>query len=182
MEIFDSTPKPNHWTDAQERAYQGILAGPKYELADPAPERVERPAAPAGWYAHPSMVNTKRYWDGQGWTDHITPVGALPQSAPQRPRESQQQAQLVTVALLAASVVGAIMALQSASLLTGTGTQWTGAAIAIAAGIASYVLRKSIPGWLRAVCVVAAVLALANVIYLEQQLEEKRSDLHEIFN
>ena len=128
------------------------------------------------------MASTQRYWDGQVWTDHIAPVGALPQASPKRPRESQQQPQLIVVALLAASVVGAIMAMQGASLLTGTGTQWTGAAIAIAAGIASYVLRKSIPGWLRVICVVAALLALVNVIYLEQQLDEKRQDLSEIFN
>lgn len=128
------------------------------------------------------MASTQRYWDGQEWTDHIAPVSALPRAGLQRSDESQQQSQLVTVALLAASVIGVIMALQGASLLTGTGTQWTGAAIAIAAGIASYVLRKSIPGWLRAVCVVAALLALGNVVYLEQQLDEKRQDLSEIFN
>src|SRR5690349_5833156 len=103
---------------------------------------------PAGWYQDPAMADTLRYWDGQTWTDHIAPKGA----SPERPGLSGQQNQLATVALMAASVIGAIMAMQSASLLTGTGTQWTGAAIAIAAGIASYVLRKSIPAWLRAIC------------------------------
>lgn len=131
-----------------------------------------------GWYRHPSMADTQRYWDGQGWTDHIAPIGA----SPERPGAPTQPNQLVTVSLLAASVIGVIMAMQSASLLTGTGTQWTGAAIAIAAGIASYVLRRSVPGWLRAICVVAAIFALINVVYLEQQLEERRDDLSEIFN
>lgn len=28
----------------------------------------------AGWYSHPSMADTKRYWDGTRWTDHIAPV------------------------------------------------------------------------------------------------------------
>lgn len=28
---------------------------------------------PAGWYAHPEMAGTQRYWDGQRWTDHIAP-------------------------------------------------------------------------------------------------------------
>jgi hypothetical protein len=26
---------------------------------------------PAGWYPHPSMADTRRYWDGTFWTDHI---------------------------------------------------------------------------------------------------------------
>jgi uncharacterized protein DUF2510 len=37
----------------------------------------EKPKAPPGWYAHPSMANTQRYWDGTKWTDHIAP--GLPQ-------------------------------------------------------------------------------------------------------
>jgi hypothetical protein len=123
------------------------------------------------------MADTQRYWDGQGWTNHIAPMTAQPQSATQGPSKPQPQSQLVIVALLAASIIGAIMALQGASLWTGTGSQCTGAAISLAAGIAAYVLRKSIPGWLRGVCVVAAVIALVNVIYLEQQLEDKRQDM-----
>lgn len=26
--------------------------------------------APAGWYDDPKLVNTRRYWDGQKWTEH----------------------------------------------------------------------------------------------------------------
>jgi len=33
--------------------------------------------APAGWYAHPTMAGTQRYWDGERWTDNIAP-GAPP--------------------------------------------------------------------------------------------------------
>jgi hypothetical protein len=29
---------------------------------------------PAGWYPHPSMAGTQRYWDGSKWTDHTAPV------------------------------------------------------------------------------------------------------------
>lgn len=25
---------------------------------------------PAGWYADPEMVDTRRYWDGEAWTEH----------------------------------------------------------------------------------------------------------------
>jgi hypothetical protein len=37
-----------------------------------------KPKAPAGWYKHPSMVNTQRYWDGQAWTDHVAPGDPTP--------------------------------------------------------------------------------------------------------
>ena len=30
--------------------------------------------APAGWYPHPSMADTRRYWDGTKWTDNIAPA------------------------------------------------------------------------------------------------------------
>lgn len=36
-------------------------------------EPAEKPKAPAGWYPHPSMAATRRYWDGAKWTDHIAP-------------------------------------------------------------------------------------------------------------
>jgi hypothetical protein len=36
-------------------------------------------SAPAGWYPHPSMAGTQRYWDGGKWTDHIAP--GLPQQS-----------------------------------------------------------------------------------------------------
>ena len=31
------------------------------------------PRAPAGWYPHPSMAATRRYWDGAQWTEHVVP-------------------------------------------------------------------------------------------------------------
>ncbi len=33
----------------------------------------------AGWYPHPSMANTRRYWDGERWTDHIAPAPVVQQ-------------------------------------------------------------------------------------------------------
>jgi hypothetical protein len=32
-----------------------------------------RKKPPAGWYPHPSMIDTRRYWDGDAWTDNIAP-------------------------------------------------------------------------------------------------------------
>lgn len=36
----------------------------------PEPERREPPAA--GWYPDPRMADTRRYWDGAGWTEHVS--------------------------------------------------------------------------------------------------------------
>lgn len=46
-------------------------------------EPIQRPAAPPGWYPHPSMAGTQRYWDGARWTDHVAPMAptAPPQPA-----------------------------------------------------------------------------------------------------
>lgn len=30
----------------------------------------EKKKAPAGWYKDPKLVNTRRYWDGEKWTEH----------------------------------------------------------------------------------------------------------------
>lgn len=134
------------------------------------------PQAAPGWYPHPEMIDTQRYWDGGAWTDHIAPIGS--KSARGEGGTSGSQAYVVLV--LAGAAIGLIMAMQSASLLTGTSTQWTGVAIAVAAGIVSRVVRGSIPKWVRVVAVLAALVAFANVLYLENQLDERRQEIQQI--
>lgn len=128
-----------------------------------------------GWYPHPEMTDTQRYSDGNAWTDHIAPMTAR---LPGKVTTSTSQGYVVLV--LAGTTIGLVMAMQSASLLTGTGTQWTGVAIAVAAGIASRIVRESIPKWVRVVAVLAALVAFANVLYLENQLDEKRQEIQQI--
>ena len=99
------------------------------------------------------MAGTQRYWDGANWSDHIAPM------APKAPKAGQQS-QLV-----------------SASLITGTGTLWTGVAIACGASIATWVLRKTVPTWVRVVAVLAAVVGIVNVVSVENQLDEKRQEI-----
>lgn len=36
--------------------------------------RGETSKALPGWYAHPTMAHTSRYWDGEAWTDHLSPA------------------------------------------------------------------------------------------------------------
>ena len=120
------------------------------------------------------MAATQRYWDGDTWTDNTAP---MPAAEPQSIRN--QLPQLLVAAVLAGAVIGLIMAMQSASLLTGTGTIWTGAAIASGAAIVTWVV-KGLPSWVRVVCVIAAALAIINAVYVESQLEDKRQEINDI--
>lgn len=75
MDSTDPSRKPGHWTDAQERAYQQLVANQDAQsVAATAPPV----STPAGWYPDPSMVNTERYWDGHRWTGQVAPSGTLP--------------------------------------------------------------------------------------------------------
>ena len=51
----------------------GAAPGPGPEAAaEDVPVREPRPAGPPpGWYADPSGADTRRYWDGQRWTEHV---------------------------------------------------------------------------------------------------------------
>jgi hypothetical protein len=64
-------------TDGDDAARQQAMAdylARQQEKAAPA-----APSAPApGWYPHPSMASTQRYWDGARWTDHIAPASSAP--------------------------------------------------------------------------------------------------------
>lgn len=82
--------------------------------------------------------------------------------------------------LLVGSAIGLIMALQSASLLTGTGLQWTGFALTAGACVAAIVLKPQ--AWVTWVASGCAALALVSVVYLEVQMEEKRQEIGQIFN
>jgi Protein of unknown function (DUF2510) len=46
-------------------------------MVDEAPSGEAR-THPAGWYPHPSMVGTLRYWDGNAWTVQVAPAAAPP--------------------------------------------------------------------------------------------------------
>jgi uncharacterized membrane protein YhaH (DUF805 family) len=41
-------------------------------------DQISRPKARPGWYPHPRMADTQRYWDGERWTSHIAPMAPKP--------------------------------------------------------------------------------------------------------
>lgn len=84
-------------------------------------------------------------------------------------------------------IIGVVMANASVSLISGTGTNWTGAAIALIAGIAAtlaQVLTKA-PLWATlvsgAVGLLLAVVAVGSVVYLEVQLDDRRQEISDLF-
>ena len=87
----------------RERAMEEYLAQQDAEndrqagVTPPSPPAKTEPAIPAGWYAHPTMADTQRYWDGHAWTDHIAP-GAPPWQRTQE--ENRRLDGLMTAALL----------------------------------------------------------------------------------
>lgn len=63
-----------------------------------------RGKAAAGWYPHPSMAQTRRYWDGNAWTDKIAPAepARRPDSGPSTSKIAGGVALGVIAAALAA--------------------------------------------------------------------------------
>lgn len=130
-------------------------------------------APPEGWY--PSDEHLERFWDGQAWTGQTrprVPATAVVNSEPAPAAAGSTQ--LVTALIVAAAVVGFIMAIQGASLLTGTGNLWTGVAIAVAATVVAFITKSKT--WVKVLVVLAALAALANTISVEIQLDDLRSE------
>lgn len=67
----------------------------------------QRPAP--GWYPHPSMAQTQRYWDGEQWSDQVAPA---PAPAPQ-PTSTLKIARGAAIGLLA--VIAALWLVTSAA-------------------------------------------------------------------
>ena len=128
---------------------------------------------PPGWYPDPHMADTKRYWDGTRWSDHIAPV--------ETDAAGKQNSRLIGAGLVVATVIGLVMAGQSASLLSGTGLQWTGAVLAVGAAVVSVVMRRTVSTGVIVATIILAVLAVISVIYLEVELEQKRQELGNLF-
>jgi len=131
-----------------------------------------------GWYADPTGQAPLRWWDGSSWTAHISaPVqgqAPVPQSEPNTKL-------LIAILAWALVLVGTGLALfTNVSLLTGTGTVWTGVALAIVGAVVAFVGRASAATKVIAVILVAA--AVASGVYDEIQLQHKRDQLNSIIN
>lgn len=132
-------------------------------------------STPPGWYQAPlDPPGTLRWWDGRGWGPPAPP--------PHPPSGSGVSPRVLGFAIVAVTAVGAALAdFTSVSLLSGTGTVWTGAVIAVLGAIASFVVPKT-PRWAVITSVVLAMTAVATAIYDEVQLHNRRQELNGILN
>lgn len=136
----------------------------------------------AGWYPVDDL--TERYWDGASWSEQTRPrvetPAVPPTSTPAEPADVKTAGSpaLLKAGVLAGALIGLVMSMQTASLLTGTGTLWTGAAIAVGATVVAFAMK--VEKWVKVVAVLAMVVAVANVIYVESQLEDMRQDISDL--
>ncbi|OBF09938.1 DUF2510 domain-containing protein [Mycobacterium sp. ACS4331] len=122
-----------------------------------------------GWYPDPLNPGKQIYWDGATWGE---PVG-LPDDS------SRNKTTAVAIGVCVLAVVGLVMSMQSASLLTGTGSIWTGVALAgVATAIAFFMGAAT---WVRVVSCVILAISLLNGFYMENQISEKRNELTQMF-
>ena len=77
-------------------------------------------------------------------------------------------------------VIGIVMSMQSVSLITGSGPIWTGVAVVAAGTAVAFFLRAAM--WVRVVAALVLALALANALYIENQLSHKRDEITHMFN
>ncbi|WP_311209481.1 MULTISPECIES: DUF2510 domain-containing protein [unclassified Aeromicrobium] len=135
----------------------------------------------AGWYPVDDL--TERYWNGESWSEETRPRAAGPSTPTSATAGLQQSTSsgspaLLKAVVLAGAVIGLVMSMQSASLLTGTGMLWTGAAIAVGATIVAFAMKAD--RWVKVVAALAMVVAVANVMVVESQLEDMRQDLSDL--
>lgn len=86
----------------------------------------------------------------------------------------------IAIGVLVLSVIGLVMSQQTVSLMSGSGQIWTGVALAGAGTAIAFFM--SAPKWARVIAIICVVAGLANAVYIETQLSEKRAELSEIFN
>lgn len=91
--------------------------------------------APAGWYPHPSMAATQRYWDGQAWTDHVAPATAGPATAPGATHVSTELRNWIGTLIIggALALVGFLMSGEPAMEDAGNGLLALGGLVAVIA-------------------------------------------------
>jgi hypothetical protein len=85
----------------------------------------------------------------------------------------------VAIGVCVLVVIGLVMSMQSVSLITGSGPVWTGVAVVAAGTAVGFFLRAAT--WVRVVAALLLALSLANGLYIEKQLSDKRSELTHMF-
>jgi multidrug transporter EmrE-like cation transporter len=124
-----------------------------------------------GWYPDPWEKARLRWWDGWRWTPATHGMNA----------RDRQLATSISIGGAALAVIGAALPLfTNVSLLTGTGTVWTGAAMTLLVAVGVTLFRQVSSG-IKILRIVLAVAAVASGIYDEVQLQHNRDEISRIF-
>ncbi len=109
-------------------------------------------------------------------------TGSLPrQTAPSEADKSNSGKQAaVAIGVCVIVVIGLVMSMQSVTLLTGSGQVWTGVAVVAAGTALAFFMRAAT--WVRVVAALLLAVSLANGLYIENQLSDKRHELTRMFD
>lgn len=127
------------------------------------------PSPAPGWYPDPSDPARNIYWNGTAWS---RPVGTE--------NSSNVKRSAVAVGVCVLVVIGLMMSMQSVSLITGSGPVWMGVAVVAAGTAVAFFMRAA--KWVRVIAVLVLALAVANGLYIENQLSQKRDEISHMFN
>jgi hypothetical protein len=142
---------------------------------------VTTPSPAPGWYPDPSDPEKRIYWDGAAWSASVRPAD-VSRSAPvatEADKSDNSKKTAVAIGVCVLVVIGLVMSMQSVSLITGSGPVWTGVAVVAAGTAVAFFLRAAT--WVRVVAALLLALSLANGLYIEKQLSDKRSELTHMF-
>lgn len=126
------------------------------------------PSPAPGWYPDPSDPTRQIYWDGTAW------------SRPAAPDSSNNRSRAVAIGVCVLVGIGLVMSMQSVSLITGSGPVWTGVAVVAAGTALAFFMRA--PKAVRIIAALVLALAVANALYIENQLSQKRNEITHMFN
>lgn len=135
-----------------------------------------------GWHPYPLDPTKRIFWDGNAWSAPV-PADVAETSVPTgTPSAESDKAKKIGIAIgvLVLSVIGLVMSQQPVSLFSGSGQVWTGVALAGVGTAVAFFLGAA--KWARVIAIICLVAGLANAIYIETQLSEKRAELTKIFN
>jgi hypothetical protein len=80
------------------------------EMDTPSQGTPEPALPPPGWYNDPKMADTRRYWNGSAWTDHIAPGGTPARHVRPEPERRTIFGPVLGAILAAVVIIGGIAA------------------------------------------------------------------------
>lgn len=128
---------------------------------------------PPGWQPDPAWGDPPYGW--QLWVADGAPAAATPGDSPSGGRPTS--ATWAVAISLVLAVVGLAIGMQPVSLLSGSGILYVGAAIAGGGAVLSFATH--VKPWVQIVTTIAAFAVVANIVYVEHQLDVRRQQVNQ---